>query len=111
MQRLDDRRVVDRLRLRGHGLDQLPDGVGLGGAGVDRETAAAVLLEVGRDERRVAGRLRVGEPVTAREDAVHVAGADLARELQPRVRAVRHEHELLEAGGKRRRSQGCHPGH
>src|SRR5664279_212289 len=94
VQRLDDGRVVDGLRLRGHGLDQLPDGVGLGGAGVDREAIATELLEVRRDERRVAGRLRVGEPVSAREDAVDVARADLARELDGRVRPVREEQEL-----------------
>src|SRR5712672_1559411 len=40
VQGLDDRRVVDRVRLGRDGLDQLSDGVGLGRAGVDGEAVA-----------------------------------------------------------------------
>src|SRR5207244_7945651 len=59
---------------------------------VDR--AFAVFLRVCGDERLVARRLGLREPVAAAEDAVDVLRADLARKLGGIVRPVGEEEEL-----------------
>src|SRR6266852_5213900 len=92
VQRRDDLAVVERVRFCDCQLEHLASCERLWRSWVDR--AFAVFLRVYGDERLVARRLGLREPVAAAEDAVDVLRADLARKLGGIVRPVGEEEEL-----------------